>query len=130
MMTKILGAVEALPQPSQEASVLDVVAETAAELHLRDIVAYEEFKRQLLHLFTHIEEAVPQEVRQIDVLPPSAYRDERTDAEIEEVRQRIFASAKRARSLPPGKTLEEVIVGALSEDKSEQDIKEALAELR
>ena len=53
----------------------------------------------------------------------------RTPEEIAEDRKRILAHARKARPLPPGKTLEEVIVGALADDKSEEEIRTALAEL-
>lgn len=52
----------------------------------------------------------------------------RTPEQIAEDRRRILANARKARPLPPGKTLEDVIVGALSDDKSEEEILLALAE--
>jgi len=55
--------------------------------------------------------------------------ERRTPEELARDRERIFAASRPPRPLPPGKTLEDVIVGALPDDKSEQEILEALAEL-
>jgi len=55
--------------------------------------------------------------------------ERRTPEELARDRERIFAASRPARPLPPGKTLEDVIVGALPDDKTEEEIGEALAEL-
>lgn len=54
----------------------------------------------------------------------------RTPEQVAEVRERILATSRRARPLPLGKTLEDIIVGSLPDDKSEAEILAALDELQ
>lgn len=53
----------------------------------------------------------------------------RTPEEIAEDRRRILAKSRRARPLPPGKTLEDVIVGCLPDDMTDEEVRKALADL-
>jgi hypothetical protein len=53
----------------------------------------------------------------------------RTPEQIAADRARILAGSPEPRPLPPGKTLEDVIVGALRDDDSEEEILAALEEI-
>lgn len=53
----------------------------------------------------------------------------RTPEQIAEARARVLAGSPEPRPLPPGKTLEEVIVGQLADDRSEAEVLAALEEL-
>ncbi len=53
----------------------------------------------------------------------------RTPEEIAETRRRIYAMSPEPRELPPGKTLEDVIVGQWPGDETDEEISEALRDL-
>jgi len=69
----------------------------------------------------------------IDSLPTLEERIQamlnRTPEQIAADRARILAGSPEPRPLPPGKTLEDVIVGALPDDDSEEEILAALEEI-
>jgi hypothetical protein len=54
---------------------------------------------------------------------------DRTPEEVAADRARLFAAARKARPLPPGKTLEDVVVGAIPGEETEEEIRAALEEL-
>ena len=53
----------------------------------------------------------------------------RTPEQITEARARVLAGSPEPRPLPRGKTLEDVIVGQLADDKNEAEVLAALEEL-
>ena len=53
----------------------------------------------------------------------------RTPEQIAEARARVLAGSPEPRPLPPGKSLEEVIVGQLADDRSEAEVLAVLEEL-
>jgi len=53
----------------------------------------------------------------------------RTPEQVREARARLFATARPARPLPPGKTLEDVIVGKWPGDETDEEIARALEDL-
>ena len=74
-----------------------------------------------------------EEQEDIDSLPTLEERIRamlsRTPEQIAEARACIFAGSPEPRPLPPGKTLEDVIVGALPDDCTEEEILAALEEI-
>jgi len=59
----------------------------------------------------------------------AAALNNRTPEQIAQDRARVFAAARPARPLPPGKTLEDVVVGKWPGDETEEQILAALDEL-
>lgn len=53
----------------------------------------------------------------------------RTPQQIAQARARVLAGSPEPRPLSPGKTLEDVIVGQLADDRSEAEILAALEEI-
>ena len=53
----------------------------------------------------------------------------RTPEQIATARDRILALTPEPRPLPPGKTLEEVFVGAIPDDKTDEEVIRALQEI-
>jgi hypothetical protein len=110
----------------RENRIISEIAEIGTTLQREDVAAYAEFRAKVLTILPETEDK--EKLKRTDI-GDRVSMDKRTDDEVKQARERILATARPARLLPYGKTLEDVIVGALPDDESDEEINTALDEL-